>query len=230
MSLIELPYHQIPQHIIDKACEVRLWFSERGITNWVIAGICSSGTQSTEASAADEAAAQALRECMESGYGLVVEMVDALRLVRIMCRAAGETAAEQRDRDAPQYQPQDRWSGYSDAWYAVAQQLRAHNPRLFQFGASGLESALAEINRLQALDKPPEKTSGEPTSGQFSEDWRRGFDAGVRMHQDRAEAWDAIARKLESINPHTFKGHKKGLQCALDQIDRLAGPRSRCER
>lgn len=39
-----------------------------------------------EPPAAPEKAAQALRECMESGYGVVVEMVDALRLVKIMVR------------------------------------------------------------------------------------------------------------------------------------------------
>jgi hypothetical protein len=42
----------------------------------------------TAAPPSDEAAAQALRECMESGYGIVVEMVDALRLVAIMRQAA----------------------------------------------------------------------------------------------------------------------------------------------
>jgi len=41
---------------------------------------------SAEPNASLDKAAQALRECMESGYGVVVEMVDALRLVAIMVR------------------------------------------------------------------------------------------------------------------------------------------------
>lgn len=40
-------------------------------------------------------------------------------------------------------------------------------------------------------------------------------------YEDRARAWDAVARKLEEINPHTFEAHKAGLQCALDEIERL---------
>lgn len=34
-----VPYHQMPQHIINKAVEVRRWFDERGLTRWSIAGI-----------------------------------------------------------------------------------------------------------------------------------------------------------------------------------------------
>lgn len=42
-------------------------------------------------------AAQALRECMESGYGLVVEMVDAVRLVKIMVREGNLGVAQPPD-------------------------------------------------------------------------------------------------------------------------------------
>jgi hypothetical protein len=45
--------------------------------------------------------------------------------------------------------------------------------------------------------------------------------AAPNPFEDRARAWDAIARKLEEINPHTFEAHKTGLQCALDEIERL---------
>lgn len=45
--------------------------------------------------------------------------------------------------------------------------------------------------------------------------------AAPNPFEDRARAWDAIARKLEEINPHTFEARKTGLQCALDEIERL---------
>lgn len=35
----DVPYHQMPQHIIDKAVEVRRWFDEHGFRNWSAAGI-----------------------------------------------------------------------------------------------------------------------------------------------------------------------------------------------
>jgi hypothetical protein len=42
--------------------------------------------------------------------------------------------------------------------------------------------------------------------------------------EERARAWDAVARKLEEVNPHTFEARKSGLQCALDQIERMRTP------
>lgn len=36
---IDVPYYQMPQHIIDKAVEVRRWFEARGLKQWTLAGI-----------------------------------------------------------------------------------------------------------------------------------------------------------------------------------------------
>lgn len=43
----DVPYHQMPQHIIDKAIEVRRWFDERGHKHWSIAGIGPMGAVET---------------------------------------------------------------------------------------------------------------------------------------------------------------------------------------
>lgn len=43
----DVPYHQMPQHIIDKAVEVRRWFDERGYESWSIGGIGPRPPQET---------------------------------------------------------------------------------------------------------------------------------------------------------------------------------------
>lgn len=88
---------------------------------------------------------------------------------------------------------------HQEAWFAVYRLLKEHSRGFSYGGTGGLDCALTEIRRLQALDKPTAIST----------------DVGC------VEAWNEIWSQIVDYNPAAFKLGISAKDCALQELRRL---------